>query len=740
MFLTCLMVGVAGMAALTWEILWQIQASLAVGVSAKGTAITLAATMGGMSIGAWLAGKILARRNANPLYAYGVLELTIGLSGLWMLPGFAIVSMLDGAIYARSPALAPFLHFAGIVLLLGPPTLAMGATVPVFGLIARRLAIPLSRLYALNTAGAAIGVLLMSFVVIPNLGITLATRCAVVCNFSACLLSLCLSRLTGGQAEQNIAQPHTTTPTCVTTAAIPVGLIVWMTGFVTFVLEVAWFRSLRAAFQSTTDSFAIILAAVLIPLACAARLVPAIRASRITLGHTLAIAGVAILLATPLIERFDLLLSVVHDYWTTMVVWLVASLLTMGLPVLFLGFALPWLLDDQQTPGRWGRLYAWNTLGAIVGSLLAAWVLLPCIGFARTAWLAGALVVLLALRTTRGLARIATTLAGTAALLIAVTTESGLGRDRIQGEKNRASYRLLEQAEAPDSTISVIAYTNEYRALVIDGFQASSEMRTSHYMPWMGRLPMLLHPAPHDALVICFGTGQTANGVRREGPERLDVVELSPDVIRMADLFQSNEGVLQDPRVRTIVMDGRAWLRRTDRRYDVVTLEPMPPHFAGVNALYSREFYQLMAQRLNPGAIVAQWVPYHILPPEYAIHIAATFRDVFPDAIMWIDPIGKTGILLGRHGGGDRPLGAVWPGLARQAEGRDLSPDTIEAAVRLDVPGLARYTAPGLLVSDDNQRLAFGDVRRQQMDFGANVLDANLNLVEHIAAGGDFTR
>ena len=84
-------------------------------------------------------------------------------------------------------------------------------------------------------------------------------------------------------------------------------------------------------------------------------------------------------------------------------------------------------------------------------------------------------------------------------------------------------------------------------------------------------------------------------------------------------------------------MDGRAWLRRTQKHYDVITLEPMPPYFAGVNALYSREFYALMAERLAPGGVVAQWVPFQLVPPYYAESLLATFRDAFPDSVLCLD-------------------------------------------------------------------------------------------------------
>jgi spermidine synthase len=741
-----LMVLCGGAAALTWELLWQIQACLAVGVSARGTAITLAATMGGMTVGAWLAGRVLRRREpAKPLRAYGLLELLIGVSGLLMPLGFRGLEALDGAAYGVSAGLAPAIHLVGILALLGVPTLAMGATMPVLGLVARQGGGALSRLYALNTAGAALGLLVASFLMVPALGIQSAAQWAAVVNIGIFLWAWSLApRL--AVRDGRVATPaagalspavNAGAGNAGAVAAPPsrrlMALMVFTTGFVTFLLEVAWFRSLRAAFQDTTDSFAIMLTPVLVAIAVGARLVPVLRRRRIRPGHLLAVAGVAILLATPLIERFDVLLGLRNGYWSTMASWLVAALVVMGIPMVLLGAVFPWLLDEHREPSHWGNLYALNTFGAIAGAVLGAWFFLPWVGFARTGWLAGSLVVVLAAVANGRLARVVGVAAGVLALAVAVRGASGLGRERIQGGGSRMPYEILAYAEGPDATVSTIAYTNSDRALVIDGFTASSESAPSHYMEWMGRLPMLMHPNPQRALVICFGTGQTANGVRQEGPGALDIVEISPAVIGMAPLFERNAGVLQDPRVRAVVMDGRAWLRRTTERYDVATMEPMPPHFAGVNALYSLEFYQLMTKRLNPGAIVAQWVPFHILPPEYAFHVVATFRAVFPDAVLWVDPPGRTGILLGRHGGGPGQLGDVWPGLDRLPEGRNMSADAIRAAVRLDTDALESYALGGLLITDDNQRLSFGDVRRRQLDYGSAVLDINLRIVENVA-------
>jgi SAM-dependent methyltransferase len=252
-------------------------------------------------------------------------------------------------------------------------------------------------------------------------------------------------------------------------------------------------------------------------------------------------------------------------------------------------------------------------------------------------------------------------------------------------------------------------------------------------MEMMGRLPMLLHEDPQRALVICFGTGQTANAVRQEGPASLDVVELNPAVLEMAHHFASNQDVLEDPRVRAIEMDGRAWLRRARERYDVVTLEPMPPYFAGVNALYSREFYEIVAAKLEPGGIAAQWLPFHLMPPFYAASAVATFRAVFPDAILWMHRSEATGILLGRTAERDEQLGSRWPGFDRSGGVRTYPPRQVRRSVVLDPERLARYAQLGRVITDDNQLLAYGPSRRQFRSKVAAV--ENVRLVRGIARG-----
>jgi spermidine synthase len=386
----------------------------------------------------------------------------------------------------------------------------------------------------------------------------------------------------------------------------------------------------------------------------------------------------------------------------------VLSALTVGVlgpAMLFLGMALPWCLEEFADVERNGRLYGINTLGAVAGSLFTAWLFLPSLGFSRTSWIIGLGVGGLALAALSARGRLAAASACAAALALAIFTTSSLGRDRVQGLALGPIIVAFE--ETPDSTISVVE-SGSGHYLVIDGFVASGEASGAHYMQWMGRLPMLLHPDPRVALVICFGTGQTTNAVREEGAERIDVVDLNAAVFGMAGYFATNRGVLEDPRVHPIAMDGREWIRRTEQRYDVVTLEPMPPSFAGVNALYSREFYELAASKLAPGGIVTQWLPLHLVEPPEAEALTAAFLETFPDAMLWLDPVSGTGILVGRREPVSGSLGSHWPGLAHDVSTRTLGNDAIRLGEALGPIALAAYVRGAEPVTDDNQRLAYG--------------------------------
>ena len=338
--LPCL-VAAAGAAALSWEVVWQLQASLSLGVSALGASLTLIATMGGMGVGSWGMGRLLRRpalARVHPLRTYAALEGVVGLSGLLVIPGFQALEALDRVAFGWAPGLGSTAHLVGILVLLAPATIAMGATAPLLGDLARQIDRPLSRLYAWNLGGASAGCLLMAFVALPELGVTLATRLLVVADLCVAGVAWVVGARPAAPASAHGAAP--------TPDPAPWGwarTLVFVTGLSTFALEVSWFRSLRATLQSTTETFALILVAVLIPLGVGARAAPRLRRAGLALGGVLAAAGVAIVMTAPVLERFDLLAPRIGHYWLSNACNLALSMAILGPPTAVLGCALPWV-------------------------------------------------------------------------------------------------------------------------------------------------------------------------------------------------------------------------------------------------------------------------------------------------------------------------------------------------------------------------------------------------------------
>ncbi len=742
------LVTVSGAAALAWEVLWQIQTALALGASAHGAALTLAATMGGMSLGAYVMGRY-AREwpGARALRAYGISQVCIGCLGWLLVPTFRALEIFDDRFFSQSPGSVIAVVWIGSLLTVALPATAMGATLPLIGNGARALGAPLSRLYGLNTLGAAGGAVAASFLLIPSLGVTGASHAIAAANLAIGALALFMLGTGAAEADLPNAALESASPRPVLPLSAAVAIAA-ATGWATFTLEIAWFRAMISAFKATSDAFAVLLATVLLALGAAAALVPRFRRARWTVDRFLAAAGVAVLLCTPVVERFDLLTGGRDEQPLRLIArWFGLAAFSIGPPVFLLGVALPWLLDERKNAREWGLVYGVNTLAAVAGALGGGWLLLPQLGVARTAWLAAGGVLGVALWRAPAAQRARIVLAGALALLIAVTLESRLGVDRAQLGIREGPFRptrVLASFDAPDATYAAVETAGGHRLLIINGFMTSVQFGTAtdahdptHYMRWMGHLPMLLHPNPQRALVICFGIGLTANAVRREQPAALDVVDLSRKVFDMAHLFPANEDVLSDPRVRAFVMDGRAFVRRKTNTYEVITLEPMPPNFAGTNALYSREFYEACRRRLTPDGICAQWLPLHLAPVASSRAIARTFQAVFPNVMLWIDPLSGTGILVGTADL-SRPIGETLPGYARVGIERSLTEAGVRAAFQLNSTQLAQFAASGRIISDDNQLLSFGRGVLDSHRHLRRIRRENMDALEAVAGRREF--
>jgi len=280
-----------------------------------------------------------------------------------------------------------------------------------------------------------------------------------------------------------------------------------------------------------------------------------------------------------------------------------------------------------------GRLGAVNTLGGIVGSLAAAF-LLPVVGLSTALHVTTALSVVAGCTTWMALDRRSPLMARWVLSGLAVGTWVAIARvSAVQLPRDFLGdpSTLVAVVEGAESNLAVSR--SEGRLLLTsDGWWQGQDEKSNQIMA--AHVPMLLHANPQSALVVGVGAGQTPARFMLYPIDRLDVVDIEPavfDVVR--DYFDA--GWMRDPRVRLLAEDGRAVLRRGRETYDVVSIEVGQIMRPGVAAFYTRDAYVDARRRLAPGGIVGQFVPLSFLTPDTFRGIVRTFVDVFPQSVLW---------------------------------------------------------------------------------------------------------
>ncbi|NUO87634.1 MAG: spermidine synthase, partial [Cupriavidus sp.] len=257
--------------------------------------------------------------------------------------------------------------------------------------------------------------------------------------------------------------------------------------------------------------------------------------------------------------------------------------------------------------------------------------------------------------------------------------------------------------------------TNRFRRLYIQGVSNSGDAMTSQrYMRLQALLPLIVHNGtPKSALVIGLGTGITAGATLAwPGLERRVVAELLPPVARAVPSFKGNFGVATDPRVEIRLRDGRRELLQSPQQYDLITLEPPPPSAAGVANLYSTDFYRLAATRLQPGGLVAQWLPLPTQNDADTRMLVRSFLDVFPHATLWTTELHEM-LLVGSMSPLALDVAQVRARFAQPEVAAALQAVGVRSAAALlatwvtDRAGLDWYAADAPAVTDDRPRIEY---------------------------------
>ncbi|HUQ86291.1 MAG TPA: fused MFS/spermidine synthase [Vicinamibacterales bacterium] len=648
----------SGIAGLIYQVLWLRRLSVVFGVTVYAASTVLAAFMMGLAIGSALSSRVL-RRGIPPLAAFGVAEILIGATGLLSPILLDAASSLYIVLYRLAPESLSVLTFARLVssfAILALPTTMMGVTLPLLTEAVSRqrdsAATNVSWLYALNTLGAMSGTLLSGLILIPAIGIQRSFALAAALNVAVGVIAMLLSRVAdlGIQNADVRSRPDSEINVKSEIRNLRlIGLVVAVSGFASLALEIVWFRLMLQFVVATTEAFTAMLTTVLGGIALGGMVAATILRSRrdhsMALGITQALTGVVV------VGSMSFLLWTVKHGWETMELWR-AVLIAILPPSLCIGVGFPLALGmaarataadevGDASAGlarRIGRLYSLNVAGAIVGSLLGGFLLVPRAGSLNSMIALGALFLVSGLGvlvSRRGVRRWApAALLAAAFFFIArdLPDPFHVAIDRRYGNL------LLEfwRDEGAQTAVSVRASQFQH-VLYLDGLhQANDQPSMVALHRAIGHLPMVLHGAPKDALVVGMGGGATPGAVSQYAGVKVQVVELSDSVRKAAPFFSHvNYDLLNNPDVNIRIDDGRNFLSLTNRRFDVITADIIQPGHAGAGFVYSKEYFTLVRNALKEDGVVLQWIGLRPFV-EYTL-IMRTFLDVFPNATLWYD-------------------------------------------------------------------------------------------------------
>lgn len=660
----------SGACALIYQVLWLRMLGWVFGVTAYAASTVWAMFMTGLAIGGVLAGWI-GDRVRKPFAWFGAAELLIGVTAFATPLALSTLERVYISVVPHVTASSAALVAARVLiafLVLIVPTTLMGATLPlVLKTSAFRessLGTQVGILYGSNAFGAIAGTLTAGLYLIPTHGIHRTFVIAASLNVLAGLSAMALSSLSdtmpadAGEAPAPAADFPVASGFAATPLQLRMLLVVFtLSGTIGLALEVVWFRVLSLFLRPTVYGFAVMLATVLGGIALGSYAVaPLLRRIRSVLPVALIemCVGLAVVLSfAPLryLPLFTERLTPVLAGWMPpyLVYPIAASLLVIFPSALLAGLAFPiglhlWTAGAStgHTAGRVGRFYSLNVCGAIAGSLLGGFVLLPALG-SRTSVIVlglasfGSGLALLAVSRAPRLTRLAAALAGTAAIAVAAQrTPNPI--DQFNMQRYPAMNPIFVE-EGVESTVAVHEFgppTARRRLMSMNGaHQAGSDGPTTFLHRRIGHLPMIVHPNAWDTLVIGLGGGATAGAAALHDGSRVDVIELSDSVVHGAAFFDAiNYDAVHRPNLHIRLDDGRNFMMLTQQRYDVITADLIQPIYAGAGNLYSREYFELMRRTLKPGGMVMQWIPG--TDAEFKA-IARTFISVFPETTAWAD-------------------------------------------------------------------------------------------------------
>ena len=760
----------SGFAALVYQTAWTRQFGLVFGTSELAVATVLAAYMGGLALGAAIVERLLPRIT-RPVYAYAALELGIAVSVVVLVPALVAASRwLLAAWFGGQPSPpsseqvgTSLFYLASAFVALVIPTTLMGATLPLLARhavqqreqIGRRIGL----LYASNTAGAVAGALATAFLLLPSLGLTRSIWVGAAFNLLVFLLAALLV-----QRERNAAAatPRIASPPVTRHEGFRIGWppapgwvlpLMMLSGAVSFIHEVLWTRMLSQVVGSSIYAFGVMvgsfLGGIALGGAAGALLARSRSASINALAVALFAAGVWAAVAFLLLEQF--VPAKAGLYANLFFGFLLLFPLTCAIGTTY-PLAVRILADraEDAAPAS-ARVYAWNTVGGIVGALAAGFVIIPALRYEGTIRLAAGASAVLALLALLLMEKRPAWLSGAvaaAALVGIVAFRPGIPeRLLLSSPLNVGGSGQIEYYDVGRSASVIVLRQDGGLALRTNGLPEA--LMDSPGMPprfsgefWMSSLAVIANPAARDMLIVGFGGGVVVEGVP-PSVQHIDVIELEPKVIEAnrRTISRRKFNPLGDPRVNVITNDARGALLLTDRRYDAIVSQPSHPWTAGASHLYTREFMELARDRLAEGGVFVQWMNVAFLDEDLLRSLTATLIDVFgstriyrpdPNTLVFLAARQPLDVETQVARSGGAPISATPAHYAR------FGINTIEdlvAALAVDEAGAARLAQDARPITDDTNRMAASSVFELGRGLSADATGRALAEYDPLQAG-----
>lgn len=655
----------SGITGLVYEIAWGRMLSTLIGSTIVASSVVMAVFMAGLAIGAWLFG-FWGDKYRHPLRLYAILEALIAFSSIvvslalvqiehYLPRGLFPTGLMESALFK--------IGVAGATLLV--PTIFMGGTLPILSRYlvteTKRLGQSIGFLYGLNTLGAFIGCIICGFYAIEALGLMLTLELSAAINLliSSCFLFLSFKLDDIPQhVDQRFVRSHNKEgATRVDPQPRGFLLVYAASGATALAYEVFWTRLLSNAFIGTSYGFATMLAVSLGAMALGSLFFkkraditacPLIWFALMQIG--IAIWAWTLLLVYTAFPSFENRLA---TYFQTslgsQIIELSAfSMLLIFAPALLFGALFP-LANRIASPQEnaighnVGKLYFFNTIGCVIGSLSAGLLLLPQLGIQTSLVLLGSINCALGFycvwvsQITRVAKRgLAITMAGTF-VVISFLTPPDLLAKTVQ-ERLQKPWILLKYYEGTDNNVMVLEQQNSsVRRLMTTFYQyiGDTSLIMKRIQKLQAYLPILIKGDAEKILFVGLGTGITP-AAATDFADDITAIEISPSVLQASQYFATdNKDILQNPRVKLVQEDGRQYLMQSSRQYDLIIGDLYNAALAGMGNLYSRDYYELCFKRLEQDGMMAQWVSMKDLPEPALKGIMATFGAVFPHSSLW---------------------------------------------------------------------------------------------------------